>query len=91
MVRMTSRSIMKKPVISCVRVGRWVRFRGEGRIRSDWACWGVGQCGSQNQDGSLDRVNLNFEGVPFCRLGMISGVPRVSRGRYRYVYIGIKV
>ena len=36
-VRNTSRSIMKKPVISCVRAGRETRLSGVGRMRSDCA------------------------------------------------------
>lgn len=36
-VRKTSRSMIKKPVISCVSAGSDVRLRGVGRMRSDCA------------------------------------------------------
>lgn len=34
-VRKTSRSMIKNPVISCVREGNDVRTKGDGKIRSD--------------------------------------------------------
>lgn len=77
----TCDSMMKKPVISCVYVGRDERRSDGGRIKSDCAYHT-----RVSRDSMKER-----QWIPFYRPGKSFGAPREVPRYHIYVYIGREV